>query len=267
MEHLVNRRSLLALAAAVPLTSALPRMGPASAAEGRTFVLVHGAFHGGWCWSPVAEILRSNGHRVFTPTFTGVGERAHLMNPNIDLDTFIRDVSAVIECEELDGIVLVGHSFGGYVVSGVAERMADRIASLVYLDGPIGTNGKSVLDEAPDDVRKARLAAAIVVGDTKAIAPPSSTAFGLSEPADVAWVDRRMTPMPLKAYQTPVVLKGAPGGDLPKRFIRCTTPALPNIEPSARYARENGWGYAELATGHDAMVSMPREVAAMLMAS
>jgi pimeloyl-ACP methyl ester carboxylesterase len=173
----------------------------------------------------------------------------------------------VIEYEELNGIVLVGHSFGGYVISGVADRMTDRIASLIYLDGPMGTNGKSVLDEAPDDVRQARLAAAIDVGGTKAIAPPSSTAFGLSKPEDIAWVDRRMTPMPLRAYQTPLLLKGVPGGDLPKRFIRCTTPALANIEPSARYARESGWAYAELATGHDAMVSMPGEVASMLMVS
>ncbi|MDR6774086.1 alpha/beta hydrolase [Azospirillum sp. BE72] len=230
-------------------------------------MLVHGAFHGGWCWNQVAEIIRSKGNRVFTPTFTGVGERAHLLSPAIDLNTLISDVAGVIEAEELNEIVLVGHSFGGYVISGVADQMADRIGSIVYLDAPMGSNGASVFDEAPSDVRKARMDAAVTVNGTRAIAPPSSKTFGLSDPAQIAWVDRRMTPMPLKVYNTPLVLRRPPGGDLPKSFIRCTTPALPNIEASARYARTNGWKYSELATGHDAMVSMPEEVAEKLLAA
>ncbi|MFJ1260570.1 alpha/beta fold hydrolase [Cupriavidus sp. CuC1] len=263
----MNRRKLLTVAANVPLVAATLKPRQARAADGRDFVLVHGAFHGGWCWGPVAEILRSHGNRVFTPTFTGVGERAHLMNPAIDLNTFIRDITAVIEWEELNNIVLVGHSFGGFVISGVADLMPDRIRSMVYLDAPMGSNGVSILGEAPPDLRKARMSAVIDVAGTQAIAPPSSTAFGLSDPAQVASVDRRLTPMPFKPYDTPLVLKGPPGGNLPKRFIRCTHPALPNIEPSARYAKEHGWKYAELPTGHDAMVSLPEEVAEMLLAS
>ncbi|HEX8047653.1 alpha/beta fold hydrolase [Rhizobium sp.] len=263
----MKRRSLLSLAAALSMAVGIPRARKAAAASGRTFVLVHGAFHGGWCWSPVADIMRTQGNRVFTPTFTGVGERAHLLNPTIDLNTFISDVTGVIVAEELHDIVLVGHSFGGYVISGVADRMADRIGSMVYLDAPMGSNGVSVFGEAPADVRKARMDAATDVNGTRAVAPPSSRNFGLSAPLQIAWVDRRMTPMPLKAYDTPLLLKGPPGGDLPKQFIRCTTPALPNIEASARYAREHGWKYSELPTGHDAMVSMPKEVATMLMAS
>jgi pimeloyl-ACP methyl ester carboxylesterase len=265
MEQSVKRRTLWTLAAGVPLAAALPQGGVSASSGGRDFVLVHGAFHGGWSWNAVAEILRSRGNRVFTPTFTGLGERAHLMSPDISLDTFIQDVAAVIACEELRGVVLVGHSFGGYVVSSVADQIADRIGSLVYLDAPMGTSGRSVLDEAPADVRKARLDAAIDLRGTQAITPPSSTAFGLSDADQVAWVNRRMTPMPLRAYNTPLVLSGAPGGNLPKRFIRCTTPALPNIEPSARFARERGWRYEELATGHDAMVSMPQAVAELLL--
>jgi pimeloyl-ACP methyl ester carboxylesterase len=227
---------------------------------------VHGAFHGGWCWNQVAEIVRSKGNRVYTPTFTGVGERAHLLNPSIDLNTLISDVAGVIEAEELKDIVLVGHSFGGYVISGVADRMADRISSMIYLDAPMGSNGVSVFGEAPADVRKARMDAAIDVNGTRAITPLSSSGFGLSDPEQIAWVDRRMTPMPLRVYDTPLVLKGKPGGNHPKHFIRCTTPALPNIEASAQYAKKNGWKYSELATGHDAMVSMPKEVADMLLA-
>ena len=196
-----------------------------------------------------------------------MGERAHLINPGIDLNTFIRDVTAVIEWEELNNIVLVGHSFGGYVISGVADQMADRISSMVYLDAPMGANGVSVLSEAPADVRQARMNAIIDVAGTRAIAPPSATSFGLSDDAQIAWVDRRMTPMPFKPYETPLVLKGQPGGRLPKLFIRCTQPALPNIEPSAVYAKKHGWGYSELKTGHDAMVSTPKEVARLLLAS
>jgi pimeloyl-ACP methyl ester carboxylesterase len=215
---------------------------------------------------PSAQLDRQ-GHRVFTPTFTGVGERAHLLNPSIDLNTFIRDVISVLEAEELHGVTLVAHSFGGYVASAVVDRIPERIASVVYLDAPMGANGVSVFDEAPPDVRKARLDAAIDVNCTRAIAPPSSTAFGLSDPAQVAWVDRRMAPMPLAAYKTPLVLKGAAGGNRPRHFNRCVEPALPSIEPSARRAREQGWRYSELRAGHDAMVSVPTEVARLLLAS
>ncbi|WP_082522303.1 alpha/beta hydrolase family protein [Acidovorax sp. Root402] len=261
----MKRRTILNLA--VSASAAAGLLGPtaARATDAKTFVLLHGAFHGGWCWSPVAERLRAEGHRVFTPTFTGVGERAHLLNPTVDLNTFIQDVIAVVEMEELQRITLVAHSFGGYVASGVIDRIPGRIASAIYLDAPMGSNGVSVLGEAPADVRQARLAAAVDLNGTRAIAPPSSTAFGLSEAAQVAWVNRRMTPMPLRAYETPLTLKGPPGGGQPKRFIRCVEPALPNIEASGRYAREHGWRYSELRTGHDAMISMPTQVAEMLL--
>lgn len=270
----MKRRNLLALAAVAPLLAAAKPLLAATritqqvkSDAHRDFVLVHGAFHGGWCWQKVADILRAQGNRVFTPTFTGLGDRSHLLNDNIDLNTFIQDVSAVIEWEELNNVVLVGHSFGGYVISGVADRMPERIGSLVYLDAPMGSNGMSVLDEAPEDVRNARLKAAISLSGTRAISAPSSTNFGVSNPDQVAWVDRRMTPMPLKSYKTPLVLKSPPGGDLPKLFIRCTHPALPNIEPAGLYARKHGWSYTEIATGHDAMVTKPEEVAKVLMAS
>ncbi|MBT2305441.1 alpha/beta fold hydrolase [Variovorax paradoxus] len=258
----------MALAAASSV--AIPCLGAdaASAARQRTFVLVHGAFHGGWCWAQVAELMRREGHRVFTPTFTGVGERAHLLNPNVELNTFIQDVVAVIAAEELSDVVLVAHSFGGCVATGVIDQVPARIASAVYLDATIGTNGQSILEGAPPNVRQERLNSAISVNGTRAIAPPtSSTAFGVSDPAQVAWVNRRMTPMPLKAYQSPLVLKGAPGGTVPKLYIRCTAPPLATVEASAQYAKEQGWRYEELATGHNAMVSMPAGLAKLLMQS
>lgn len=262
----MKRRTLFAMAAIASPVSSFLLPATARAATRKTFVLLHGAFHGGWCWAPVADLLRAQGHRVFTPSYTGSGERAHLLNASIDLNTYIDDVVAVIEAEELQQVILVAHSFGGYVASSVIDRMPERFASAVYLDAPMGTNGKSVLDEAPPDVRKARLDATKVVAGTRVVAAPNAKAFGLLVPAQVAWVNRRMTPMPLAAYQTPMVLKNPPGGNLSKRFIHCVQPALPNIAPSARYAREHGWAYSELQTGHDAMVSMPDQVANLLLA-
>ena len=230
-----------------------------------TYVLVHGAFHGGWCWSKVANILRSKGYRVFTPTFTGLGERSHLLNNEVDLNTFITDIKSVIENEELQNVILVGHSFGGTVISGVIDQMQDRIAGAVYLDATMGASGKSVFDGAPADVKKARMDAAVSLSNTKAILPPASGAFGLTDREQVAWVDRRMTPMPFKSYETPLVLKNKVGGDIPKQFIHAINPVLPNIVPSAKYAKDKGWYYSEIKTGHDAMVSMPKEVAKQLL--
>jgi len=266
----MNRRTLLKLLSATSLLAVSTPLLAANKNQAqkrvkKTFVMAHGAFHGGWCWRDVAAILRSKGHLVFTPTYTGLGERAHLLNNEIDLNTFIEDVMAVIEYEELHNIVLVGHSFGGYVISGVADRIGDRIDSMIYLDAPMGTNGKSVLDEAPPDVRKARTDAAIDFSGVRAIATPSATAFGLSDPQQIAWVNRRMTPMPLKTYETPLKLNGEPGGNLPKKFIHCVNPVLPNIVPSAVYAKKNGWDYHELQTGHEAMITMPEQVAALFL--
>ena len=106
-----------------------------------TFVLVHGAWHGGWCWKKVAPLLRSAGHEVYTPTLTGLGERDHLLTRDIGLDTHIQDIVNVLEYEELTQVVLVGHSYGGMVVTGVAERAHERLRQLVYLDAatPLGT--------------------------------------------------------------------------------------------------------------------------------
>jgi pimeloyl-ACP methyl ester carboxylesterase len=122
------------------------------AAKAQTFVLVHGAWHGGWCWSRVADRLRAAGHRVFTPTQTGLGERKHLLSKAITLDTFAKDIVNVIEAEELSSIILVGHSFGGLAISGVADAMPDKVRHLVYLDSLMVEGGKSPFDNLPPDI-------------------------------------------------------------------------------------------------------------------
>lgn len=143
--------------------------------------------------------------------------------------------------------------------------MPERLASLVYLDATIGTNGQSAFSLAPPEIREARMKASKEVDGTRVIFPPSATFFGLSEPSQVQWVDRRLTPMPFKAYDSPIRLKGPPGGNVPKLFVRCTKPAIASIEDAAKSARERGWKYVEIDTGHDAMVSAPKELAAILL--
>src|SRR5262245_52546214 len=123
-----------------------------------TFVLVHGSMHGGWCWRRAVPLLRDAGHEVYTPTLTGLGERAHLAHPGIDLDTHIRDVLGVLEYEGLRGVVLVGHSYGAPVVTGVADRDPERVAQIVSLDGAVPDDGQAVLDFFPQEVPAARRA-------------------------------------------------------------------------------------------------------------
>ncbi len=233
-------------------------------AENLTFVLVHGAWHGGWCWVRVADILRREGHRVFTPTCTGLGERAHLLSEHITLDTFVRDVAGVIAAEELTEVVLVGHSFGGLAISGVAEAMPERLRHLVYLDALIVQPGRAPFDGLRPEVVAARRAAAAPSGSLS-LPPPSAAAFGVLDPADAAWVTRRLTPHPLSTYESPLPIRGPVGNGLPRTYVDCTTPSYATLDGVKDWVRgQPGWGWREMATGHDAMVSAPDALARLL---
>ena len=135
-----------------------------------TFLLIHGAFHGGWCWRRVGDLLAATGARVFAPTMTGLGERAHLLNDEVGIETFFRDAIGVIEAEELTDVVLVGHSFGGAVITGVADRVPGRIAQLVYLDAVVPVAGQSALSCLPAETQAIRSGARSVT--RLAISPP-----------------------------------------------------------------------------------------------
>ena len=153
------------------------------------YVLVHGAWHGGWCWSRVAERLRAAGHRAFTPTCTGLGERAHLMSPDITLDTFTDDITGMIEAEELTEVILVGHSFGGLPVSGVAERMPSRLRHLVYLDALLVEPGQRPFDILAPDIVARRLKTAEDSSGGVSLPPQPPESFGVTDPGDIAcWV-------------------------------------------------------------------------------
>ena len=219
------------------------------------FVLVHGAWHGALCWKRVVPSLWAAGHRVFAVSLTGVGEKAHLPASSVTLDTHIADVQAVIEAEELTDAILVGHSYAGMLITGVADRLATRLRHLVYLDAVVPLPGESWAAGQPAQTQAERRR---VIAERGVIAPPDAAIFGLAG-ADQAWVNRRQTPHPGAVYDAPLGFDAARVAAIPRTFIDCTAPALATIALMRQRVRSQpGWNVIELATGHDAMVSDPQ---------
>ncbi|MDS1141390.1 alpha/beta fold hydrolase [Pusillimonas sp. SM2304] len=234
-----------------------------------TFVLVHGAWHGGWCWSRVAERLRADGHIVYTPTLTGLGERSHLLNREVTLQTFVDDIVNVLAWEDLTEVVLVGHSFAGLVITGVADAVPQRLSRLVYLDAFILESGISTFDSLPAEVAaKMEAAAQQVSTAAPALPPPKPKHLGLAAPEDIAFVQSRLTPQPLAAYQTALQLKHAPGNGLPCTYLHCISPPFAPVENTSAWVKSHtDWRWEALDSGHDAMVSHPDRVCAALLQS
>lgn len=232
----------------------------------RTFVLLHGAFHGGWCWAKVRDILVSEGHRVTTPTQTGLGERKHLLSPQITIDTFIEDLVNHIEAEELSDVVLVGHSFGGMAITGAADRMPDRIRHLVYLDSRVVENGQAVFDQTPPEIVAERIALARKSSGGVSCPPSDPVAFGVPEHHPLSgWVKRRLTPHPMNTFTSALRLKHPVGNGRPRTYVCCTDPIYASLESSRQWVKaQQGWGWRDIATGHDAMITAPEELAVML---
>ena len=229
-----------------------------------SFVLLHGAWHGGWCWAGVAAALRARGHAVTTPTQTGLGERRRLMSREITLETFGSDLLEHLFFEDLRDVVLVGHSFGGNAVSIAAERAPERLRRLVYLDALVLEGGESGLSRVPGDVAAARRAAAEAHDGGVSIPPPDPSAFGVEDPAAAAALAARLTPHPLSVYEAPLPISGPPGGGLPAVYVRCTAPVYAPLVASVDRARAHGWPVVELAAGHDAMWTAPAALADLL---
>lgn len=232
-----------------------------------TFVLVHGGWHGGWCWGRVAPLLRAGGHEVHTPTLTGLGERAHLLSPDIDLDTHLRDVAGVLEYEELHRVVLVGHSYGGMVITGVADRAPERLAQLVYLDAFVPEDGQALFDLLRPERRDFYLQQAREHGEGWRTPGPPPQALGVADETEARWLAAKMTPQPLRTLQQPLRLANPAATALPRTYIHCTAgPLAPSFAPfAARAQAEPGWRYHELPTGHDAMLTAPDALAALLL--
>ncbi|HAL37350.1 MAG TPA: esterase [Polaromonas sp.] len=236
------------------------------------FVLVHGAWHGGWCWQRVTAVLQKDGHRVHAVTLTGLGERAHLLSPAITLDTHIDDVISAIEVEELSDVVLAVHSYAGMIGTAVADRVSKRLKHLVYVDAVVPKPGESWSSTQSAATQQQRLAAA-QASTRFSFPPPDPEVFGLHG-ADHAWVKRRQTPHPGNTYQAPLDFDVQRVAAVPRTFVNCTQPALATIEPSRLRVKDpKFWDGAwlpnskvvELKTGHDAMISEPAALARILM--
>jgi len=238
------------------------------------FVLVHGAWHGGWCWRDVVRLLAATGHRAHAVTLTGVGERAHLMSPAITLETHIADVANAIEAEEMARAVLVVHSFAGMIGTAIADRMPQRLAHLAYIDAVVPQPGESWSSTHGAVTREARIAAAEASHDYS-FPPPDPAVYGLAG-AQHEWVRRRQLPHPGHTYTAPLQFDPKRVCAVPRTFVDCTAPPLATIAASRQRVRDPGfWGGAwaggagarvvEIATGHDPMVSAPEELARVLL--
>ncbi len=239
------------------------------------FVLVPGAWHGGWCWKKLAPLLRDAGHEVYTPTLTGLGECSHLLSREINLDTHIKDIVSLLEFEDLNEVTLVGHSYGALVIAGTAELAFQRLSHLVNLDGPTPKDGESLFDSINDekfteDTRR------IITEEGEGWRIPFSERmrilvtseqdgiFGITDNDEQKWLRERLTPHPAATFEQKLRFARSEALAIPKTHIWCSVyegvrSTTPPSSPSAA-----GWSLIEIQTGHDAMISAPRELAAIL---
>jgi len=226
------------------------------------FVLVPGAWLGGWCWRDVAAPLRRLGHSVVAVTLTGLGERAHLVSREIGLDTHIGDLVGLLHYGDLKDVALVGHSYGGTVITAVAERIPERIARLVYLDASVPRDGQSNNDVIGLDMATRLRASADAEGEGWRVPPAPYVLENLPDRIK-AWVAARLAPHPLRCFDDPVTLRSQAAAALPRAFIR-TSPRSDLYAGLIAHAREAGWYCRELEGGHYAMLTQPQAVAAAL---
>ena len=222
-----------------------------------TFVVVHGGFGGSWEWTPVAALLRAHGNETFTPTLTGMGERAHLAAPDVGLSTHVKDLVGVLEMEDLRHVALCAHSYGGIPVTAAADRVPERVGLIIYIDALVPRDGQSAFDLLPPWFATEARATADergLVPMPAVLEPPE----GSIEELERSRYLRRLRPQPLASFEEPVQLSGA-GDRLPRAFIRCTHAAPPGdpIAPMATLARTRGWTYRELAAPHDPQLLDP----------
>jgi pimeloyl-ACP methyl ester carboxylesterase len=229
-----------------------------------TFVLVHGAWHGSWCWARVRRALRDLGHEVFTPTLTGVGERSHLLSRGIDLQVHVDDVANLIRWEELDSVILCGHSYGGCVISGAADALPDRIAALVYLDAFLLEEGECLHDLLPDEQREMQLSLADEHGQGWRVPPIPAEIFNVNA-RDRDWVDRQCTPQPLATFQQKLRPSGGLARIARNHFILASGWEGTPFTASYRRAQLRGWTTSEIACGHDVMLDDPEALVAELL--
>lgn len=231
--------------------------------DARSYVLVHGAWHGGWCWRRVADLLAKAGHRVFMPTLTGLGERSHLINDDVNLSTHVADVVNLLKWERLSDVVLCGHSYGGFVISGVAEQMQHAIASIVFVDAFVPEDGDSLASMVPPTLQE-RIAT--VVREKKLSMPPIPAAVFQINENDRSWVDEFCVPQPVATFMEKARLTGARERVSNKTYIRANGYQSIVFDAALAKVRANPtWSTFELPCGHDIMVDMPEELAEIIL--
>lgn len=230
-----------------------------------TFMLVHGGHHGGWCYKKVARLLQARGNIVYNPSMTGMGEREHLRFPGMNLDTHITDIVRILEVDDLTDVVLVGHSYGGMIITGVADRATDRVAHRVYLDAAYPANGESLLVHAGANIAPLEATMRVVDGVELVGFPEHMPPhfFGITDPEDAAFTAARLGPQPWACYTQPLVLTNeAAMRALPESHIICTS-TIPGRQMDLLRARSQGRVW-DIDTGHDLMITEPEWTAARL---
>jgi pimeloyl-ACP methyl ester carboxylesterase len=230
-----------------------------------TYVLVHGAWRGSWIWKRVRRLLQARGHEVFTPTLTGVADRSHLSSPEVNLDTHITDIANLIRWEELSDVILCGHSYGGCVVSGAADRVPDQIGALVYLDAFVLENGQCLNDAIPPEVRRERLAQAKEVGEGWKLPQISAEEFNVNL-RDRDWVNRQSTMQSLACFEQPLHLTGAINLIKDVTFILAGGWSPSPFPQFYEKAKAKSWKTTTIECGHDVMLDRPGELAEQLLA-
>jgi len=231
-----------------------------------TYVLVHGAWHGSWCWKHVRQRLQAEGHQVFTPTLTGVGERSHLLTPSVNLDTHIEDIINLILWEELSQVVLCGHSYGGCVITGVADRVPDRIETLIYLDAFVPENGQCLFDLVLPEVRDAQLQQAKEIGEGWKVPPISGETFQVND-RDRDWMNRQCTMQSRATFEQPLPLTGGIARIKNIVYILANGWSATPFPIFYERAKANGWKAVTLSCGHDVMLDLPEELTELLLAT
>lgn len=233
-----------------------------SMTEKKTFVLVHGAWHGGWAWERTTPYLTSAGYGVFAPDLTGFGEKANLANPDVGLSTHIKDIQTLLEKENLRNVVLVGHSYAGMVIAGVAEKAPERISHLVFLDAFVPKDGQSLGDIVGAQGMAGIRQGARAAGQGWRIPPFPVERFGIISEADTAMVKPRLVFQPIKTFEEPVQINNPKAATIPRTFIYLNNPAMGTFDGFAKMAQTSKeWEYFEMQTGHDAMVLQPQKLA------
>jgi pimeloyl-ACP methyl ester carboxylesterase len=259
-----TRRTALGAIAAVSAVIAGNAVQTAQAQTApKTFVLVHGTWHGGWCWRRVADALERKGHKVYAESLTGLGDRSHLLTKDVNLTTHVNDVVNLVKWEDLKDIVLVGHSSAGFVITQAAEQIGPSVASIVYLDAFVPQPGDNLISLANPGPRKA-LEEAVARGDLVA-KPVPSAAFKVNV-KDQPWVDAKCTPHPLAAVAEKVTAVGAHETIARKTYIRAKGFDSPVFDQTlAKMKTAPGWKTYEVPSGHDVMVDMPERLVEILL--